>query len=900
VDDELAEDERRAREAQNSPAWPQARVWEPLAGDAGGEVDWSAADDILVPQEHLAVLNTVEQLPGDMQLQSRVVTCFTEVYEEVVRAVEAGDRRAEERALKMKGIMCEMLLAERSQRGQRGGRQRNRKKKAADMGSVEFRVQLWEAGEQRQLMHMWRVERARNLRKLLKKAGRPRAEVVGSKWDVEEMARKLEDEKVGDVLKMLTSDGVLDCSDPRVQQQLKAKHPQRGTLPGKHCGATMPTPEEFGVKSQPSRGEFGFFEFCWKETAKAWGMTKRGKAKDAGGGLMEYKMPYAWALAQVMEEEGEGVAEQVEAEGAEALRVPKRVQEEMERGVKAYTAYGELLVSGRFARWYYRIHGCGRLCALSKVAQVPGAEPQARPIAVGMIDRRFWAKQVMAVKAGAFAKYLGPRQVAVGVQAGAERLVHGMRMVLEKYPEFCRWSMDCANAFNGFVRSLVGYGLANANDELRELLPYVCALMGPEAPLAAGLQVDALQAVQDEFEKCLRSAEAEREAGLGGRVHGQGPEGRSQERERYADRVERLVRQGHGVTAIGALAEQVTAVEVGRVGQTSGHGGEGEDAGAGAGAVGAGVGADADALGAGAGAAADAVGTGEGAGVGAPGVGVGAGTSAVGAGVDAADGAPGVRAGVGVGAVGAGARARASAAAADVGADAGAGAGAGAVGAGAGSAESGSDADSGGEDGDLASEVAWKVFRHFDGWAAFSSSEGGAQGCPLMPALYCLVLHEFLVWFEGRVQAECKSRGMQGWEEVAIGAQMDDAGILAPPVAIAAVVPEFAEKLENEAGAALQVTKCGYEAAAAETRAQVPAGSKVAVGGKLNGMPIGPDAWVQAQVLECVEESIKIMGVRERQPGCQGWEGRTACSRSRPGSCSGRRPSVMGALTGAG
>ena len=55
-------------------------------------------------------------------------------------------------------------------------------------------------------------------------------------------------------------------------------------------------------------------------------------------------------------------------------------------------------------------------------------------------------------------------------------------------------------------------------------------------------------------------------------------------------------------------------------------------------------------------------------------------------------------------------------------------------------------------------------------------------------------------------------------------------------------------------GGKLQVTKCAYEAAAAETRAHAPAGAKVSEGGKLDGMLIGPDAYVQRQLCEDVEK----------------------------------------------
>ena len=56
----------------------------------------------------------------------------------------------------------------------------------AKLGGVEYRVLLWERGEQRELMRLWRRERKHHARCLRKRASRGRAEVVGSKWDVED------------------------------------------------------------------------------------------------------------------------------------------------------------------------------------------------------------------------------------------------------------------------------------------------------------------------------------------------------------------------------------------------------------------------------------------------------------------------------------------------------------------------------------------------------------------------------------------------------------------------------------------------------------------------------------------------------------------------------------------
>ena len=99
---------------------------------------------------------------------------------------------------------------------------------------------------------------------------------------------------------------------------------------------------------------------------------------------MEYRMPYKWALPVEARGLGEEEGEEGE-EGADAVTAETR--REMERAVKAYTAFGELVVNRKLVPWWYRIHAGGRLVALSKEEVKEGEEPKARPIAVGMVDR---------------------------------------------------------------------------------------------------------------------------------------------------------------------------------------------------------------------------------------------------------------------------------------------------------------------------------------------------------------------------------------------------------------------------------------------------------------------------------------------------------------------------------
>ena len=119
TDEEISERERAARKAQNAPEWPTPRVPPPRAC-ASDAVDWAAADSLVIPHECLALLETYEQLPGDIRLQCRTTQCWTDTYEELARAEEACDTTGKERAMKMLECMTEMILGKYRSRGNRG------------------------------------------------------------------------------------------------------------------------------------------------------------------------------------------------------------------------------------------------------------------------------------------------------------------------------------------------------------------------------------------------------------------------------------------------------------------------------------------------------------------------------------------------------------------------------------------------------------------------------------------------------------------------------------------------------------------------------------------------------------------------------------------------------------
>ena len=154
-----------------------------------------------------------------------------------------------------------------------------------------------------------------------------------------------------------------------------------------------------------------------------------------------------------------------------------------EAAVEDFAFFVELYVNARLPAWYYRLSAAARLVPLLKPEWDGTGTPPARPIAVGGIERRFCCGLLVEIHAADFADYLGPDQVAVGITASVEKLVFGIRALLERRPDFACWQIDLRNAFNQFQRALLPGRFAEAPPRLRRLLPFVCALLGPGAPL---------------------------------------------------------------------------------------------------------------------------------------------------------------------------------------------------------------------------------------------------------------------------------------------------------------------------------------------------------------------------------------------------------------------------------
>ena len=106
-----------------------------------------------------------------------------------------------------------------------------------------------------------------------------------------------------------------------------------------------------------------------------------------------------------------------------------------------------------------------------------------RPIAVGNVARRLVAKTAARKVMRKVGDLLSPQQMGVGVESGAESIIHAARMILEEDPTLHLLQADFKNAFNEIGREFI---LAEVEARLPELLAFVSTCYGSSSRLFFG------------------------------------------------------------------------------------------------------------------------------------------------------------------------------------------------------------------------------------------------------------------------------------------------------------------------------------------------------------------------------------------------------------------------------
>ena len=142
--------------------------------------------------------------------------------------------------------------------------------------------------------------------------------------------------------------------------------------------------------------------------------------------------------------------------------------------------FGMRYLNGQLPTWWYRVWLTVTTVPLHKTI----ARTAVRPIGIRPSLSRAIHKVVTRSTRPAFTKYFEPQQVVLS-QAGAAKLVMGVRMLAEANPSFVVVKSDIKNAFNAVSRARI-LEVMEGEEDLRHLVWHAAQTLAPATALAHG------------------------------------------------------------------------------------------------------------------------------------------------------------------------------------------------------------------------------------------------------------------------------------------------------------------------------------------------------------------------------------------------------------------------------
>ena len=158
--------------------------------------------------------------------------------------------------------------------------------------------------------------------------------------------------------------------------------------------------------------------------------------------------------------------------------------ERMEQGdLDLFEQFGLAYVAGDLPSWFYCLWLSLQTVPLFKTAE----KDRVRPLGIRHSLTRLFHKEVMIQHRPVVREYLEPQQLGQS-QAGAAKLVHSIRGLLDQNPDFVCVVVDIENCYNEVSRRAVLDVLRNTPD-LAHLTTIAAAVLAPEAVLESGGKV---------------------------------------------------------------------------------------------------------------------------------------------------------------------------------------------------------------------------------------------------------------------------------------------------------------------------------------------------------------------------------------------------------------------------
>ena len=234
--------------------------------------------------------------------------------------------------------------------------------------------------------------------------------------------------QVSRAMQRITSHGLADIEDPNVLAQLKEKFPARqDVLP---ASVPMHTPIDSFI---------GLRESLLSQDAN------RGSSPGSGGMRPEYLV----ALGE---------------------RLNERELENLEE-------FGLKYVAGKLPAWLYRLWLSTQTVPMHKTS----AQDAIRPIGIRHSWPRLFHKEVIAQSKPEIREFLEPQQLGQS-QAGAAKLIHSVRGLLEANPDFICVSTDIKNCYNEQNRA-AALDVLVSTEPLEHLATFSATILAPVSPL---------------------------------------------------------------------------------------------------------------------------------------------------------------------------------------------------------------------------------------------------------------------------------------------------------------------------------------------------------------------------------------------------------------------------------
>jgi hypothetical protein len=364
---------------------------------------------------------TPEELPIDLEVE------FCRAARTVIRgfldAQAAGDETTQVRWLKFWRLFGQIMLRNPPRGGRRG------------YNVLPARFAAFSRGDFRVLVDWWEFDRAK-LPTSPRQADRSRDKLV------DKAVRYAERFCFSKAVRLLTSNGVADSTDPRIQAQMDAKFPDRKSpMPGSldnfapfqpYTSIEMEHYTAAAVKSQP---------------------------RGAGSGPDGMRPEYFHALSR----KWQGYPESEAAE--------------------LFSRFVGIYAANSLPPWYYYIATASLLIPIIKEQPAnPAQAPDARPVQMGNVELRIVGRAVSNAHEERLRSWFEPQQLGTTTKGGLECLVHMTRMHLEANPTHVIVKLDIRNMFNEIKRAEI-IRIFESQPELRDMVPYLFAVHSPASPV---------------------------------------------------------------------------------------------------------------------------------------------------------------------------------------------------------------------------------------------------------------------------------------------------------------------------------------------------------------------------------------------------------------------------------